>query len=100
MKIFISLAVPLVLLVGASPASGQGPSTPVSQALPAGSKIDPGDTACALVSAALVMLMTPGLGLTFLLLKLLDATMGLKVNAEDEESGLDLSQHNETGYNI
>ncbi len=39
-------------------------------------------------------------GLTFLLLKLLDWTMGLKVSGEEEESGLDLSQHNETGYNI
>lgn len=38
--------------------------------------------------------------LTFLLFKLLDATIGLKVSAEDEESGLDLSPHSETGYNV
>jgi Amt family ammonium transporter len=39
-------------------------------------------------------------GVTFLLLKILDWTMGLKVSEEEEEGGLDLSQHNETGYNF
>jgi Amt family ammonium transporter len=37
---------------------------------------------------------------TFILLKILDWTMGLRVNEEEEESGLDLSQHSETGYNF
>ena len=37
---------------------------------------------------------------TFILLKVLDWTMGLRVSGEEEESGLDLSQHNETGYNF
>jgi Amt family ammonium transporter len=37
---------------------------------------------------------------TFILLKILDWTMGLRVSDEDEESGLDLSQHSETGYNF
>ncbi|HSR10357.1 MAG TPA: ammonium transporter, partial [Thermodesulfobacteriota bacterium] len=36
---------------------------------------------------------------TFVLLKVLDWTMGLRVSDEEEESGLDLSQHSETGYN-
>ncbi len=36
---------------------------------------------------------------TFILLKILDWTMGLRVSEEDEDSGLDLSQHNEMGYN-
>jgi Amt family ammonium transporter len=36
---------------------------------------------------------------TFVLLKILDWTMGLRVSEEEEESGLDLSQHNEMGYN-
>ena len=37
---------------------------------------------------------------TFILLKILDATMGLRVSKEEEEMGLDLSQHNEAGYSI
>jgi Amt family ammonium transporter len=37
---------------------------------------------------------------TFLLLKILDATMGLRVNEEEESEGLDLSQHGEVGYNL
>ncbi len=37
---------------------------------------------------------------TFILLKVLDWTMGLRVSEEEEESGLDLSQHSETGYNF
>jgi Amt family ammonium transporter len=37
---------------------------------------------------------------TFVLLKVLDWTMGLRVSDEEEENGLDLSQHSETGYNF
>jgi Amt family ammonium transporter len=36
--------------------------------------------------------------LTWIILKILDATMGLRVSDEDEQMGLDLSQHNEAGY--
>jgi Amt family ammonium transporter len=35
---------------------------------------------------------------TFVLLKLLDATMGLRVSTQNEIQGLDLSQHGEEGY--
>jgi Amt family ammonium transporter len=35
---------------------------------------------------------------TFLILKVLDRTMGLRVNEEHEVNGLDLSQHGESGY--
>lgn len=35
---------------------------------------------------------------TWLILKIVDATMGLRVSLEDESTGLDLSQHNERGY--
>jgi Amt family ammonium transporter len=35
---------------------------------------------------------------TFLLLKLLDATLGLRVSPNEEIEGLDLSQHGEEGY--
>ena len=36
---------------------------------------------------------------TFLILKLVDATVGLRVDQEDESVGLDLSQHGERAYN-
>lgn len=35
---------------------------------------------------------------TFIILKVLDAVMGLRVSREDEIEGLDLSQHDEEGY--
>ena len=38
-------------------------------------------------------------GVTWLLLKALDKTMGLRVSTEDEVMGLDLTQHGEAGYN-
>ena len=130
-------------------------------------KIDTGDTAWVLVSAALVMLMTPGLAffycgmvarkhvlgtimqsyallaaitvqwvligyslsfgpdvksvigtlawfglkgvgatigyavvVSWVLLKIVDATMGLRVTPEEEEQGLDWTQHGESGYNL
>jgi Amt family ammonium transporter len=37
---------------------------------------------------------------SFVLLKLIDATIGLRVSAEDETEGLDLALHNERGYNL
>jgi len=36
---------------------------------------------------------------TFILLKFVSATVGLRVTAEDEDSGLDLTQHGESAYN-
>jgi len=35
---------------------------------------------------------------TFLLLKVLDRILGLRVKEEQEQEGLDLSQHGEIGY--
>jgi Amt family ammonium transporter len=35
---------------------------------------------------------------TFIILKVLDRTMGLRVSEEHEVNGLDLSQHGESGY--
>jgi Amt family ammonium transporter len=35
---------------------------------------------------------------TFIILKILDAVMGLRVSQEEETQGLDLSQHGEEGY--
>ncbi len=37
--------------------------------------------------------------MTYLILKVVDLIIGLRVSVEDEERGLDLSLHNETGYN-
>ncbi|WZO96805.1 ammonium transporter [Isosphaeraceae bacterium EP7] len=37
-------------------------------------------------------------GVTFILLKFVDLVIGLRVDADDEEAGLDLSQHGERGY--
>jgi len=38
--------------------------------------------------------------LTFVILKVVDATVGLRVSDQDEITGLDLSQHGEVGYNL
>jgi len=35
---------------------------------------------------------------TWLILKVVDASVGLRVSPEDESTGLDLSQHNERAY--
>jgi Amt family ammonium transporter len=37
---------------------------------------------------------------TYIILIILDKTIGLRVSAEDEITGLDLSQHGEEGYNM
>ncbi|GIX46441.1 MAG: ammonium transporter [Candidatus Tectimicrobiota bacterium] len=37
---------------------------------------------------------------TWIILKILDTTMGLRVSDEEEQMGLDLSQHNEAGYTM
>jgi Amt family ammonium transporter len=37
---------------------------------------------------------------TLILLKIVDALVGLRVSQDNEITGLDLSQHNETGYNM
>ena len=37
---------------------------------------------------------------TLVLLVLVDKTMGLRVSAEEEHTGLDLTQHNEEGYDL
>ncbi len=38
--------------------------------------------------------------LTFVLAKVVEATVGLRVNADDEAAGLDTTEHAETGYNL
>ncbi len=38
--------------------------------------------------------------LTYVLLKIIDFVIGLRVSSEDETTGLDTAMHNETGYNL
>jgi Amt family ammonium transporter len=38
--------------------------------------------------------------MTFIILKVLDWTMGLRVSEDQEISGLDISQHGEAGYSF
>jgi len=38
--------------------------------------------------------------ISFILFKILDATMGLRVTTEEEVAGLDISEHQETGYSL
>jgi ammonium transporter, Amt family len=37
---------------------------------------------------------------TLIILKICDATIGLRVSAEEEREGLDLSMHGEEGYSL
>ena len=41
-----------------------------------------------------------GFVMTWIILKVLDAIMGLRVTDEEEVEGLDLSQHSETAYSL
>ncbi len=47
---------------------------------------------------ALIVALVYAFGVTWLILKILDKTMGLRVSPEDEVDGLDLAQHGESGY--
>ncbi len=47
---------------------------------------------------ALVVVIIYAFTITWVILKLLDKTMGLRVSPEDEIDGLDLAQHGESGY--
>jgi len=38
--------------------------------------------------------------LSYVLLKLIDAVIGLRVSEEHETQGLDITQHEESGYNL
>ena len=39
-------------------------------------------------------------GVTFIILKILDRSIGLRVDEEFEVNGLDLAQHGESGYSF
>ncbi|HSR10358.1 MAG TPA: ammonium transporter [Thermodesulfobacteriota bacterium] len=51
-------------------------------------------------AAAVLSAWVYSFAVTFIILKILDWTIGLRVSHEEEESGLDLTQHAETGYNF
>jgi len=38
--------------------------------------------------------------ISYILFKILDATMGLRVSTEEEVAGLDISEHQEAGYSL
>ena len=38
--------------------------------------------------------------MTLIILKAIDLTTGIRVTEEEEEKGLDISLHNEAGYNF
>jgi ammonium transporter, Amt family len=60
-----------------------------------------GNTKQFLVQAGAVALVALySFGFSFIMLKVLDATMGLRVDAEQETEGLDISQHGEAGYSL
>ena len=52
---------------------------------------------CAQIAAVIATWILAAVG-TFVILKVLDATMGLRVSREAEMEGLDISQHEEEGY--
>jgi Amt family ammonium transporter len=49
-------------------------------------------------AAAVVATIVYSFTVSFILLKVVDAVVGLRVSEEEEETGLDLSQHSEVGY--
>jgi Amt family ammonium transporter len=50
-------------------------------------------------AGALIAWVIAGVG-TFVILKIVDAIIGLRISPDDEIAGLDLSQHGEEGYNM
>ena len=49
---------------------------------------------------SVVATMTYAVVITWIILKVIDKTVGLRVSAAEEREGLDTTQHGETGYNI
>ena len=59
---------------------------------------DPGQLWKQIVAVAATLVL--GFVMTIVILKVLDAVMGLRVTDDDEMAGLDLSQHSETAYSL
>jgi len=62
-----------------------------------GSDLSMGAQVFAQVKSIVFTLVYSGV-LSFAILKVIDLTMGLRVTAEEESEGLDIAQHDETGY--
>jgi Amt family ammonium transporter len=66
---------------------------------PAGSGLIDGNGKQVLIQlAAIATVMVYAFGVSWVLAKVLDATMGLRVRQEEEIVGLDISQHGERAY--
>ena len=82
---------PSVLGIVTGMVAGLGTITPAS------GFVGPGGAVVIGAAAGLICLLATG-GVTWLLLKLIDATLGLRVTEEQESEGLDLALHGERGY--
>jgi Amt family ammonium transporter len=54
---------------------------------------------CIQILAVSSILLWSGI-LSWILLKIIDSVVGIRVSVQDETEGLDISQHNEQGYNL
>ncbi len=59
---------------------------------------NPGQLWIQLISVIVTMLFS--FFMTLIILKFVDLVIGLRITEEEEERGLDLSLHNETGYSL
>ncbi len=59
---------------------------------------NPGQFLIQVIAVAVTMVFS--FVVSYILFKILDATMGLRVSAEDEVAGLDITEHQETGYSL
>jgi len=59
---------------------------------------NPGQVLNQLIGAAVAIAL--GCALSYVILKVIDLTIGVRVNGEDEMQGLDITQHGEEGYNL
>jgi Amt family ammonium transporter len=49
---------------------------------------------------AVLVTLVYSFGISYLIFKILDATLGLRVSPEEEVAGLDIGEHQETGYSL
>jgi Amt family ammonium transporter len=59
---------------------------------------NPGQLWIQFISVAVTMIFA--FSMTFIILKAIDLVIGLRVSEEEEEKGMDISLHNETGYSL
>jgi Amt family ammonium transporter len=59
---------------------------------------NPGQFVIQLIAVGVTLVFS--FAVSYILFKILDATMGLRVTAEDEVAGLDITEHQETAYNL